>query len=98
MILGSMYTSWAGIQTETNTMVVTATAEGAGKLAFGKGFVTQVRPRAYFTIPKASLERLLDDVEQFINFFVIEFQRVVFAENLPITVGVSALLRNGKRG
>jgi hypothetical protein len=69
----------------------TATAELAGKLAFGKGFTSQVRPRKYFVIPKASLERLLDDVEQFINFFVIEFQRVVFAENLPATGAVSTI-------
>jgi len=48
-----------------------------------------MRPRKYFVIPKASLERLLDDVEQLINFFVIEFQRVVFAENVYVTTVVS---------
>ncbi|KAF2196613.1 hypothetical protein GQ43DRAFT_248910 [Delitschia confertaspora ATCC 74209] len=67
-------------------LFVTATAEGVGKMAFGKGFTSQFRPRQYFVIPKASLERLTDDVEQFINFFVIEIQRVIFAENLPATV------------
>ncbi|KAF2757734.1 hypothetical protein EJ05DRAFT_501256 [Pseudovirgaria hyperparasitica] len=73
---------------------LTATAEGAGKLVFGNGLTSQMRPKKYFTIPKASLERLLDDVEQFINFFVIEFQRIVFAENLYATGAsfVSALL------
>lgn len=50
-----------------------------------------MRPRKYFTIPKESLERLLDDVEQFINFFVIEFQRVLFAENIWATGLVCAL-------
>ena len=50
-----------------------------------------MRPRKYFVIPKASLERLLDDVEQLINFFVIEFQRVVFAENVYVTIAVSLL-------
>ncbi|KAF2465585.1 uncharacterized protein BDR25DRAFT_239310 [Lindgomyces ingoldianus] len=64
----------------------TATAEIAGKLAFGRGFTSQFRPRKYFIIPKASLERLLDDVEQFINFFVIESQRILFAENVYATV------------
>lgn len=49
-----------------------------------------MRPRKYFTIPKESLERLLDDVEQLINFFVIEFQRVLFAENIWATVLVCA--------
>ncbi|KAF2110689.1 Reticulon-domain-containing protein [Lophiotrema nucula] len=70
------------------TLGVTASAEVAGKLAFGRGFTSQFRPKKYFTIPKASLERLLDDVEQFINFFVIESQRIVFAENVYATVAV----------
>lgn len=65
---------------------LTASAEIAGKAVFGNGFTSQMRPRKYFVIPKASLERLLDDVEQLINFFVIEFQRVVFAENVYVTI------------
>ena len=67
---------------------MTATAELGGKLAFGRGITTQFRPKRYFTIPKASLERLLDDLEQFINFFVIESQRIVFAENVYTTGAV----------
>ncbi|KAF2642743.1 hypothetical protein P280DRAFT_468057 [Massarina eburnea CBS 473.64] len=68
------------------TLGVTASAELAGQLTIGKGVTSQFRPRQYFTIPKASLERLLDDLEQFINFFVIESQRIVFAENVYATV------------
>jgi ABC-type multidrug transport system fused ATPase/permease subunit len=64
---------------------VTAGAEIVGKTVMGNGFTSQMRPRKYFVIPKASLERLLDDVEQLINFFVIEFQRIVFAENVYVT-------------
>ncbi len=71
------------------TLGVTASAEVAGKLMFGRGLTSQFRPRQYFTIPKASLERLTDDLEQFINFFVIESQRIVFAENVYVTVAVS---------
>lgn len=68
------------------TLGTTAAAEVAGQATLGKGLTSQFRPRKYFTIPKASLERLLDDVEQFINFFVIESQRIVFAENVYATV------------
>jgi len=50
-----------------------------------------MRPKKYFVIPKESLERFLDDAEQLINFFVIEFQRVIFAENVYVTTGVRAL-------
>ncbi|CAI6327090.1 unnamed protein product [Periconia digitata] len=72
------------------TLGLTASAELAGQMTIGKGFTSQFRPRQYYTIPKASLERLLDDVEQFINFFVIESQRIVFAENVYTTVGAFA--------
>lgn len=68
---------------------VTAAAEVVGKVAFGNGFTSQMRPKKYMTIPKDSLERFMDDFEQLINFFVIEFQRVVFAENVYVTVAVS---------
>ena len=68
----------------------TAAAEVAGQAALGKGITSQFRPRQYFTIPKASLERLLDDVEQLINFFVIESQRIVFAENIDDAVARAA--------
>jgi ABC-type multidrug transport system fused ATPase/permease subunit len=74
------------------TLGATVTAEVAGQLAFGRGLTSQFRPRQYFTVPKASLERLLDDVEQIINFVVIESQRIVFAENVYASGAVSALL------
>ena len=35
------------------------------------------------------METSLDDVEQLINFFVIEVQRLVFAENVFATGAVS---------
>jgi hypothetical protein len=78
-----------GLKLLCYTLGATGAAEIAGKAAFGHGFASQMRPRKYLTIPKASLERLLDDVEQFINFFVIESQRIVFAENVYATVAVS---------
>jgi Reticulon len=68
---------------------VTALAETVGKAAFGTGLATQLRPRKYFTIRKESLERVLDDLEQLINFAVIEFQRILFVENIWATTGVS---------
>lgn len=71
------------------TLGTTAAAELAGQLTIGKGFTSQFRPRQYFTIRKASLERLTDDIEQFTNFFVIESQRILFAENVYTTIAVS---------
>lgn len=67
---------------------MTALAEVAGKVALGNGLTSSVRPKTYYTIRKESLERFLDDVEQLINFVVIEFQRILFAENIWVTVAV----------
>ena len=50
-----------------------------------------IRPRRYWTIPKDTIESILGDVEQLINFFVIEVQRIVTAENVPYTGAVSLL-------
>lgn len=68
----------------------TAAAEAAGKLVFSQGLATSFRPRKYYTIPREALEASLEDVEQLINFFVIEFQRVLFAENLVHTIAAFA--------
>ena len=69
-------------------MLVTALAEIAGKIIVGTGVAASFRPRRYYRVPKETLETFLDDVEQLINFFVIEFQRILFAENVPATVAV----------
>ncbi|KAG9947504.1 hypothetical protein KCU85_g5747, partial [Aureobasidium melanogenum] len=66
---------------------ITAAAEVVGKLVMDRGFASRMRPRKYYTIPRETLEASLDDVEQLINFFVIEFQRIMFGENVFVTVG-----------
>ena len=68
--------------------IVTALAEGIGRTVMATGVAASLRPRKYYRIPKETLETLLDDVEQLINFFVIEFQRILFAENVTVTAGV----------
>lgn len=73
--------------------IVTASAEVAGKLVLGSGLASSMRPKRYFTIPKESLEASLEDIEQLINFFVIEFQRILFAENVTATFLVRALIQ-----
>lgn len=70
----------------TDNVPVTASAEIAGKLILSQGLASSFRPRKYYTIPREALEASLEDVEQLINFFVIEFQRVLFAENVIHTV------------
>jgi len=61
---------------------VTVLAEVVGKFLFSSGFASQVRPKKYYTVSKETLDSLLGDVHELINFFVIEAQRIVFAENV----------------
>lgn len=68
---------------------VTSGLEIAGKVLFDDGLASKMRPRQYWTVPRDSLERSLTDVEQLINFFVIETQRILYAENVYATLAVS---------
>ncbi|KAI1143058.1 Reticulon-domain-containing protein [Hypoxylon sp. FL0543] len=64
------------------TLGITVLAEGAGKAILGNGLTTQLRPRKYYTVPRETLDSLIGDVHELINFFVIESQRILFAENV----------------
>lgn len=65
-----------------------ALLEILGQAVLSQGLASAFRPKKYFTIPRESLERTLEDVEQLINFFVIEVQRVLFVENIKVTLAV----------
>ncbi|KAG9235146.1 Reticulon-domain-containing protein [Amylocarpus encephaloides] len=64
------------------TLTVTVLAEVIGKLVISQGLTSQFRPRKYYTVSKSTLDSLIGDVHELINFFVIESQRIVFAENV----------------
>ncbi|KAG5914888.1 hypothetical protein E4U53_004573, partial [Claviceps sorghi] len=66
---------------------VTVAAEIAGKAVLNHGLATQMRPRRYITVSRATLDKFIGDVHELINFFVIEAQRIVFVEN----IGASAV-------
>ncbi|KAH7145760.1 Reticulon-domain-containing protein [Dactylonectria estremocensis] len=61
---------------------VTVLAEVVGKTVLNHGLATHVRPRRYYTVPRDTLDTLIGDVHELINFFVIEAQRILFAENI----------------
>lgn len=63
-----------------------ATMEVVGRAVFSRGITTDARPRKYYTIPKDSIEGVLEDLEQLVDFFLIEFQRILFVENLTYTI------------
>ncbi|KAH7017542.1 Reticulon-domain-containing protein [Ilyonectria destructans] len=61
---------------------VTVLAEVVGKTVLNHGLATHLRPRRYYTVPRDTLDTLIGDVHELINFFVIEAQRILFAENI----------------
>ncbi|RJE26691.1 hypothetical protein PHISCL_00922 [Aspergillus sclerotialis] len=65
---------------------LTLAAEIAGRVVLSQGLAGSFRPRKYFTIPRETLEASLEDIQQLLDFFLIEFQRVLFAENIVHTV------------
>lgn len=71
------------------TLGVTVLAEIAGKTLFSRGFTSQLRPKKYYTFSKATLDGLIGDLHELINFFVIESQRIIFAENMFVSIAVS---------
>jgi len=63
-----------------------AVAEFAGKPLGMQGFVSQIRPRRYATVPRDAIESIFAELHELLNFFVLEFQQLLFAENLFATI------------
>ncbi|KAI9847563.1 MAG: hypothetical protein M1837_002137 [Sclerophora amabilis] len=64
------------------TLGLTAAAEVAGKVTFSNGVASQFRPKKYYTLPRDTVDAVLGELHELVNFFVIEFQRLLFAENV----------------
>ncbi|KAK1147524.1 hypothetical protein N8T08_000865 [Aspergillus melleus] len=64
----------------------TTAAEIGGRVLFSQGLVKNFRPRKYYTVPKETLEGVMEDIEQLLDFVLLEFQRILFAENIVHTV------------
>ena len=74
---------------DTDTTLASAVAEFAGKPLGMQGFVSQIRPKHYAIIPRDALESVFAEIHELVNFFVLEFQRLIFAENIFATIVVS---------
>lgn len=77
------------IKLNFGTKTAAALLEVAGKPFGAKGLVSSMRPRRYHTIPRESVEKLFNEAHDLLNFFVVEFQRVIFVENIFATIVVS---------
>lgn len=63
----------------------------AGKAILGQGLASNIRPRKYYVLPRETLDSVIGDVHELVNFFVIESQRILFAENVFASGAVSSL-------
>lgn len=72
---------------------VTVLSEVAGKAILNNGLTTQLRPRKYYTVPRETLDALIGDVHELVNFVIMEVQRILFAENVPVSAAVRELFR-----
>ena len=68
---------------------ITVLAEGVGKALFSTGLASQIRPKKYYTVSKETLNALIGDVHELLNFFIIEAQQIIYAENLFFSSAVS---------
>jgi hypothetical protein len=73
----------------SDKFLVAAILEITGRAVFSRGIASTSRPRKYYTIPRDTVESFLEDMEQLVDFFLIEFQRILFVENLVYTLSVS---------
>ncbi|KAI1151865.1 Reticulon-domain-containing protein [Nemania diffusa] len=69
---------------------VTVLAEVTGKSILGHGLATQLRPRKYYTVSRETTDALIGDIHELVNFFVIEAQRILFAENVAASTATAA--------
>lgn len=72
------------------TLGVTVLAEVAGKAVLGRGLASQLRPRKYYTLSRETVDTIIGDVHELVNFFVIEAQRILFAENVAVSTAAAA--------
>ncbi|KUJ17100.1 uncharacterized protein LY89DRAFT_72063 [Mollisia scopiformis] len=61
---------------------ITVFAEAVGKALLSTGLTSQIRPKKYYTVSRETLNAVIGDVHELLNFFVIEAQQIIFAENL----------------
>ena len=78
-----------GLRLTWMTLGIMAAAEITGKMVMDQGLSSKLRPKKYYTIPRETLESMMEDATELCNFFVIEFQRIFFAENVYVTLAVS---------
>lgn len=67
----------------------TVAAEIAGKTLLNNGIASQLRPKKYYQISRETVDTLIGDVHELANFFFLEGQKILYAENIYASTAVS---------
>lgn len=63
----------------------TVAAEVAGKTLLNNGIASQLRPKKYYQLSRETVDTLIGDVHELANFFFLEAQKILYAENIYAT-------------
>ncbi|MBE3043556.1 reticulon family protein [Candidatus Bathyarchaeota archaeon] len=66
----------------------TVAAEVAGKMLLNNGLTSQLRPRRYHQVSRETIDTMLGDFGELVNFFFVEAQRVLYCENIGASAAV----------
>ncbi|KHN98178.1 cell lysis protein-like protein [Metarhizium album ARSEF 1941] len=83
-----------GFKLSFMALAITVAAEVTGKVVLSHGLATQMRPRHYWTVSRSTIDSMIADFHELVNFFVIEAQRILFVENVGASVaaGIAAFV------
>ncbi|KAM0547223.1 hypothetical protein ACHAPJ_010485 [Fusarium lateritium] len=66
---------------------VMSMAEFAGRSFGPNNFLSRLRPREYKTVPEPTLNATLKDIHDFIQYAVVQAQKIIYAQDLDATFG-----------
>ncbi|TVY60631.1 hypothetical protein Focb16_v003779 [Fusarium oxysporum f. sp. cubense] len=85
-----MHLTQLTLKTMAISLGVMSMAEFAGRSFGPNNFVSRMRPRQYKTVPESTLNATLKDIHDFIQYAVVQAQKILFAEDLEKTFGAFA--------
>ncbi|KAF5023570.1 hypothetical protein F66182_4383 [Fusarium sp. NRRL 66182] len=75
------------LKTSAIGLGIMSVAEFAGRSFGPDNFVSRLRPRHYKTVPESTLNATLKDIHDFVQYAVVQAQRILFGEDLEKTFG-----------
>ena len=68
---------------------VISITEFASRLFGPDTFLARLRPKEYKKVPESTLNATLKDIHDFVQYAVVQIQRIIFAQDLDRTFAIS---------